>query len=128
LTRGSPFRDFEYIRVLADGIAHYFSASGVPVFDKNQQFTGYRGTTRDITVSRRTEEKERKAAQFLDDIVENIPMAVHLKSVQDGFRVVAWNKAAETSTESGAKKPWAAPSMTFGRKPTPTACMPLTWS
>jgi len=89
------FRDFEYIRVLGDGIAHYFSASGVPVFDKHQQFTGYRGTTRDITASRRTEDKERKAAQFLDDIVENIPMAVHLKSVQDGFRVVAWNKAAE---------------------------------
>ncbi len=88
------FRDFEYIRVLG-GIAHYFSASGVPVFDKRNQFTGYRGTTRDITASRRTEEKERKAAQFLDDIVENIPMAVHLKSVQDGFRMVAWNKAAE---------------------------------
>jgi PAS domain-containing protein len=67
-----PFRDFEYIRVLGDGIAHYFSASGVPVFDKNHQFTGYRGTTRDVTASRRTEEKERKAAQFLDDIVENI--------------------------------------------------------
>jgi PAS domain S-box-containing protein len=89
------FRDFEYIRVLDDGVAHYFSASGVPVFDKHQQFTGYRGTTRDITASRRTEDKERKAAQFLDDIVENIPMAVHLKSVQDGFRMVAWNKAAE---------------------------------
>ncbi len=91
-----PFRDFEYIRVLGDGIAHYFSASGVPVFDHHRQFTGYRGTTRDITVSRRTEEKERKAAQFLDDIVENIPMAVHLKSVHDGFRVVAWNRAAES--------------------------------
>jgi PAS domain S-box-containing protein len=91
-----PFRDFEYIRVLGDGIAHYFSASGVPVFDKHRHFTGYRGTTRDITVSRRTEEKEHKAAQFLDDIVENIPMAVHLKSVEDGFRVVAWNKAAES--------------------------------
>ncbi|WP_164483699.1 PAS domain S-box protein [Polaromonas sp. SP1] len=90
-----PFRDFEYIRVLGDGVAHYFSASGVPVFDKHRQFTGYRGTTRDITVSRRTEEKERKAAQFLDDIVENIPMAVHLKSVENGFRIVAWNKASE---------------------------------
>jgi PAS domain S-box-containing protein len=90
------FRDFEYIRVLGDGVAHYFSASGVPVFNKDHEFTGYRGTTRDTTVARRIEEKERKAARFLDDIVDNMPVAVHLKSVQDGLRVVAWNKAAES--------------------------------
>jgi len=90
------FRDFEYIRVLDDGVAHYFSASGVPMFNKNQEFTGYRGTTRDNTVARRIEDKERKAARFLDDVVDNMPVAVHLKSVQDGLRIVAWNKAAES--------------------------------
>ncbi|WP_411879683.1 PAS domain S-box protein [Polaromonas sp. YR568] len=90
------FRDFEYIRVLGDGVAHYFSASGVPVFDKHNQFTGYRGTTRDTTAARRIEEKERKAARFLDDVVDNMPFAVHLKSVRDGLRVVAWNKEAES--------------------------------
>ncbi|SDN13496.1 PAS domain S-box protein [Polaromonas sp. JS666] len=90
------FRDFEYIRVLDDGVAHYFSASGVPVFNKQQEFAGYRGITRDTTVARRIEEKERKAARFLDDVVDNMPVAVHLKSVQDGLRIVAWNKAAES--------------------------------
>jgi PAS domain S-box-containing protein len=90
------FRDFEYIRVLDDGVAHYFSASGVPVFNKQREFTGYRGITRDTTVARRIEEKERKAARFLDDVVDNMPVAVHLKSVQDGLRIVAWNKAAES--------------------------------
>lgn len=90
------FRDFEYIRVLGDGVAHYFSASGVPVFNKQQEFAGYRGITRDTTVARRIEEKERKAARFLDDVVDNMPVAVHLKSVQDGLRIVAWNKAAES--------------------------------
>jgi PAS domain S-box-containing protein len=90
------FRDFEYIRVLGDGVAHYFSASGVPVFDKHNEFTGYRGTTRDTTAARRIEDKERKAARFLDDVVDNMPFAVHLKSVHDGLRVVAWNKEAES--------------------------------
>jgi len=89
------FRDFEYIRVLGDGVAHYFSASGVPVFNKQKEFIGYRGTTRDNTAAKRIEDKERKAARFLDDIVDNTPVAVHLKSVQDGLRIVAWNKAAE---------------------------------
>ncbi len=72
----------------------------MPVFNKQQEFTGYRGITRDITVARRIEEKERKAARFLDDVVDNMPVAVHLKSVQDGLRVVAWNKAAESRTAS----------------------------
>jgi PAS domain S-box-containing protein len=38
----------------------------------------------------------RKSRQLLDDIVENIPTAVQLKSVLDQYRVVMWNKAAES--------------------------------
>ena len=94
LDERQSFRDFEYIRVMEDGVAHYFSISGVPVFNKQQEFTGYRGITRDVTTSRRAEEKERKVARLLDDIVENIPIALHLKSTTD-HRFLAWNRAAE---------------------------------
>ncbi|WP_457282134.1 PAS domain S-box protein [Polaromonas sp. P5_D5] len=94
LAARKPFRDFEYIRVLDDGVAHYFSISGVPVFNKHQEFVGYRGITRDVTASRRAEEKERKVARLLDDIVENLPVALHLKSATD-HRFLAWNRAAE---------------------------------
>ncbi len=38
----------------------------------------------------------RRSTQLLDNIVENIPAAIQLKSVQDDFRFVMWNKAAET--------------------------------
>ncbi|WP_431095379.1 PAS domain S-box protein [Polaromonas aquatica] len=94
LAERQPFRDFEYIRVLDDGVAHYFSISGVPVFDKHREFVGYRGITRDVTASRRAEEKERKVARLLDDIVENLPVALHMKSAKD-HRFMAWNRAAE---------------------------------
>jgi len=90
-----PFRDFEYLRVLPDGVFSYFSISGVPQFDDNNRFTGYRGTARDISASKRAEETQRQATRFLDDVVDNIPIAFHLKSVQGGHKVVAWNKAAE---------------------------------
>jgi diguanylate cyclase (GGDEF)-like protein/PAS domain S-box-containing protein len=46
-------------------------------------------------VHKRAEEKRREAAQLLHNIVENIPTAVQLKSVKDGFRIQMWNKAAE---------------------------------
>ena len=88
------FRNFEYMRVLADGVPYFFSVSGVPVFDNENQFIGYRGTTRDISRSKRSEELERQASRFLDEIVENIPIAFHLKSAKD-YRMVAWNRAAQ---------------------------------
>ena len=45
---------------------------------------------------KRAEEEERESRQLLEDIVEHMPTAVQLKSVQDKFRYVLWNKASET--------------------------------
>jgi len=90
-----PFQNFEYSQVLGDELPRYFSASGVPVFDRQNQFTGYLGTTRDISARKCAKEGLQEAFRFLDHIVDNIPTAFHLTSVQDGYRVVMWNKAAE---------------------------------
>ena len=51
-----PFRNFEYQRVLGNGMLQYFSASGEPVFDADGSFTGYRGVGTDITERKRAEE------------------------------------------------------------------------
>ncbi|HQR99833.1 MULTISPECIES: PAS domain S-box protein [unclassified Polaromonas] len=89
-----PFRNFEYMRKLGDDLPHYLSVSGIPVFDDQNRFLGYRGTVHDISAIKRSEEAERQAASFLDEVVDNLPIALQLKSVQDGFRIVGWNKAA----------------------------------
>jgi diguanylate cyclase (GGDEF)-like protein/PAS domain S-box-containing protein len=44
---------------------------------------------------RQADAKQREVTQLLDNIVENIPTAVQLKSVRDDFRILMWNKAAE---------------------------------
>ena len=90
-----PFRNFEYMRKLGDDLPHYLSVSGIPVFDEQNHFLGYRGTVHDISAIKRSEEAERQAAGFLDEVVDNLPIALQLKSVRDGFRIVGWNKAAE---------------------------------
>jgi len=36
-----------------------------------------------------------KSEQLLDNIVENLPLAIQLKDVRDEFRFVLWNRAAE---------------------------------
>ncbi|MEO8144102.1 MAG: EAL domain-containing protein [Betaproteobacteria bacterium] len=89
------FRDFEYFRETTGTDPRYVAASGEPVFDHDGRFTGYRGTARDIGKSKQAEEEQRASRQLLDNIIENIPTAVQLKSVADDFRIVMWNKSAE---------------------------------
>jgi PAS domain-containing protein len=44
-----PFRDFRWERIGSNGERIFISTNGVPVFDRNGVFCGYRGTGRDIT-------------------------------------------------------------------------------
>jgi diguanylate cyclase (GGDEF)-like protein/PAS domain S-box-containing protein len=89
------FRDFEYARVYPDGGTRYFSVSGEPVFDAEGSFAGYRGTARDITPRKCAEQDLHRSKHLLDEIVDNLPTSVVLKAVDDDFRLVMWNKAAE---------------------------------
>ena len=90
-----PFRDFEYARVLEDGVTQHFSTSGGPIFDEQNRFSGYWGTMRDVSAGKRLADAQSKTPNFLESVVENIPIAVQLKSVKDGYRIVAWNRASE---------------------------------
>jgi PAS domain S-box-containing protein len=58
-----PFRDFRYHRVGRDGQMHFVSISGNPVYDDSGQFTGYRGTGRDITAMIQAEAELREAKE-----------------------------------------------------------------
>ncbi|MBS1186254.1 MAG: hypothetical protein H6R04_272 [Burkholderiaceae bacterium] len=67
-----PFKDFEYsYRMPATGEIHVISASGIPVFDADGRFQGYRGFGRDVTENRRNEERIRHMAQY--DNLTNLP-------------------------------------------------------
>lgn len=60
-----PFSNLEY-RIRDDrGEVHWYSVSGRPVFDADGCFTGYRGTGRDITQRKETEERLRDLSRQL---------------------------------------------------------------
>ena len=59
-----PFRDLCYTTRGSDGELRFISFSGEPVFDRDGRFTGYRGIARDVTQSRRDEERIRRLAHF----------------------------------------------------------------
>ena len=54
-----PFRRVEVMLLHKDGRQVFLENSGVPVFDEQGEFKGYRGVVQDIT-SRKKDEKERK--------------------------------------------------------------------
>ncbi len=54
------------------------------------------GTARDITEQKLAEDALRQSTLLLENVVENIPLAVFVKDPQDDFRIRLWNKAAES--------------------------------
>jgi len=53
LAARTPFLNFVYSRVNPEGSLQYVMASGDPVFNPSGQFTGYRGTGKDVTETMR---------------------------------------------------------------------------
>ncbi len=60
LARHEPFWDLLLRRTTADG-DFYLSVSGAPAFDASGEFTGYRGTARDVTREKRSAEELSRA-------------------------------------------------------------------
>lgn len=52
-----PFRDLRYARRRPDGTIRHRSVNGIPFYDKNGEFKGYRGTFTDITDQVAAEER-----------------------------------------------------------------------
>lgn len=79
LLQRRPFRDFRYSRMGPDGTMVHVSINGVPVYDAVGNFTGYRGTGRDITRAvtaeaelRAAKERAEKAEMLLRDAVDSM--------------------------------------------------------
>jgi len=61
INRHQPFRNFVYMRKIADQPENTVSISGNPIFGPAGQFLGYRGTARDITPQMLSEQSLRDA-------------------------------------------------------------------
>ncbi len=80
-----PFRDLEFELTLPSGARRAMTVSGVPAYDREGRYLGYRGTTRDITVRRQNEialqqSKERVEAlsKRLTQIMESSPTITYV--------------------------------------------------
>jgi signal transduction histidine kinase len=94
--RHEPFREFEYTVPGDGGVLQYYSASGMPVYDKQGVFCGYRGIARNLTELRRAEFALRKSVRQLSQIVDGSPIPAFV--IDADHRVTHWNQACEALT------------------------------
>ena len=79
------FRDFEYQGARADGSVIYIRTSGKPIFDEHGQFTGYRGTGRDITQEVEAQQSASWAQELLLHTIEYVPTMMALFDAEERF-------------------------------------------
>ncbi|MBT1071271.1 PAS domain S-box protein [Pelotalea chapellei] len=93
LKRDGRIQDFELVLAAKDGTPIYclYSAELITVEGKDRLLS----IALDLTQRRKIEESLSHSQKLIFSIVENAPSAYFVKDVQDNFRIVLWNKAAE---------------------------------
>ncbi|MEH6633570.1 MAG: PAS domain S-box protein [Halopseudomonas aestusnigri] len=86
----SSFRDLELVVPDLTGVSRILRLSGVPVFDKKDEFKGYRGAGSDITERRKEQQKMATAHARLFRAFESFSGAVTLYDEND--KLVAFNR------------------------------------
>jgi len=84
-----PFRDLRYPVRTTTGEMFWQTVNGRPVFDEENQFIGYRGTGRDITVemqARETVDRMMRALDIVDQIVALFDAEERLVFANSGYR------------------------------------------
>ena len=79
-----PFRNFQHSRTRENGETVWVSINGVPVFDEDGKFQGYRGASRDITQQKQAEMGLEKAIK--DAEVANLAKSEFLSSMSHELR------------------------------------------
>ncbi len=85
-------RDFRIIH--RGGETRWIGHVCQPVYDKNGQPSGRRGSNRDITERKLMEEDLQRSEKFLEQVVENIPDMIFVKDAEK-LSFVRFNKAGE---------------------------------
>jgi two-component system, sensor histidine kinase len=78
-----PFSQFEYPIQTDAGEVRWISVSGVPIFDREGAFSGYRGTGTNITQRKLSEEKSRTQERIFSAAIEAVDEGFVLFDDQD---------------------------------------------
>ncbi|WP_198161120.1 PAS domain S-box protein [Anabaena sp. CA = ATCC 33047] len=93
-TAQQPFKCLENINIHKNGHLVILETSGVPIFNAEGKFCGYRGIDRDITTRKQAEIALRETQQRLQAILDNSPAVIYVSDVVDN-RYLLFNRQGE---------------------------------
>lgn len=91
LEQHQPFRDFEYVFEGTNAARAHIRVSGIPLFDEEGEFLGYRGIGHNLTREIESRIAERRLQDRLHDAMESVPGGVILFDKDD--RMILCNSA-----------------------------------
>lgn len=80
-----PFRRFHYSYPASNGFTKHLSVSGIPVFDEQGTFAGYRGTAFDVTAAVEARQRVQRAEALLRNAVDSISEGFVIFDAEDRF-------------------------------------------
>ncbi len=80
-----PFERLENTNQHKDGRLVVLETSGVPIFDTNGDFMGYRGIDRDVTERKQAEEALAEERNLLRTLIDNLPDYIFVKDTESQF-------------------------------------------
>ncbi|MBE9207109.1 PAS domain S-box protein [Nostoc sp. LEGE 06077] len=83
-----PFQCLENIQVHQDGRLVLLETSGVPIFDQDDKFIGYRGTNRDITARKEAETVLKETQRQLQAILDHSAAAIYVVDTDNRFLLI----------------------------------------
>ncbi len=83
-----PFQCLENIQIHHHGHLVWLETSGVPIFDSDGTFQGYRGISRDITQRQQAETSLRNTQQQLQAILDNSPAVIYVLDTDNRYLLV----------------------------------------
>lgn len=86
-----PFERLEHVNLHKDGRHVVLETSGVPIFDAQEHFLGYRGIDRDVTKRKQVERELYESKLYYRTLFENAPVGIGLATI-DGH-ILAGNQA-----------------------------------
>ncbi|MDJ0949269.1 MAG: PAS domain-containing sensor histidine kinase [Alphaproteobacteria bacterium] len=87
-----PFRNFVHPRTMSDGRVVWLSISGVPFYDEENRFRGYRGTGSDITERVRANEELARQKTLFESVFQAVPDAMLITNTHR--RIIMCNRAS----------------------------------
>jgi len=94
-----PFRDFVYSLYDDQGAVRWVRLSGMPLWDGNGVFKGYRGTGTEITTEYEAQRELDQRRHMLRSIIDNAPAQISLKGLDGRYQLVNRAFAASRGLE-----------------------------